>query len=89
MTAWGSKRDRLRIYLDVLKVIRKGESKPTRIMYSSNLSWKPLKQILNSLIDQEIVEVTRAKSHNVYSLTEKGFDVLEYFDAAKMEIRLD
>jgi predicted transcriptional regulator len=89
MTAWGSKRDRLRIYLDVLKVIRKGESKPTRIMYSANLSWKPLKQILNSLIDQKIVEVTRAKSHNVYSLTEKGFDVLEYFDAAKMEIRLD
>jgi predicted transcriptional regulator len=84
-----NRRGRLEIFLDVLKVLRRGESKPTRIMYSANLSWKPLKQILNSLIKQEIVEVTRDKSHNVYSLTEKGFDVLEYFDAAKMEIRLD
>jgi len=89
MTAWGSKRDRLRIYLDVLKVIRKGESKPTRIMYSANLSWKPLKQILNSLINQKIVEAGIIHGHNCYRLTKKGFDVLEYFDNSKMEIRID
>jgi predicted transcriptional regulator len=85
MTAWGSKRSRLEIYLDVLKVLRKGESRPTRIMYQSNLSWKPLTQILDSLVRQEIVEVTQDNFHNVYCLTKKGFDVLEYFQNAELE----
>ena len=79
------KRDRLAIYLDVLKVLRRGESKPTQIMYKSNLSWKPLMKILDSLIDQKIVEATQVNNHNVYRLTKKGFDVLEYFRNAKLE----
>ena len=85
MTAWGSKRSRLEIYLDILKVLRKGESRPTRIMYQSNLSWKPLTQILDSLIRQEIVEATQINFHNVYRLTKKGFDTLEYFKNAELE----
>jgi len=85
MTAWGSKRSRLEIYLDVLKVLRKGESRPTRIMYQSNLSWKPLTQILDSLVRQEIVEASQDNFHNVYCLTKKGFDVLEYFKNAELE----
>jgi predicted transcriptional regulator len=86
MTAWGSKRSRLEIYLDVIKVLRKGESRPTRIMYQSNLSWKPLMQILDSLMRQEIIEVTQDSFHNVYRLTKKGIDVLEYFENAELEI---
>ena len=86
MTAWGSKRSRLEIYLDILKVLRKGESRPTRIMYQSNLSWKPLMKILDSLTRQEIVEVTQDNFHNVYRLTKKGVDVLEYFKNAELEI---
>jgi predicted transcriptional regulator len=85
MTAWGSKRSRLEIYLDILKVLRKGESRPTRIMYQSNLSWKPLTQILDNLVRQEIVEVTQDNFHNVYRLTKKGFNVLEYFQNAELE----
>jgi predicted transcriptional regulator len=86
MTAWGSKRSRLEIYLDVLKVLRKGESRPTRIMYQSNLSWKPLVKILDSLMRQEIIEVTQDNFHNVYRLTQKGVNVLEYFENAELEI---
>jgi predicted transcriptional regulator len=86
MTAWGSKRSRLEIYLDVLKVLRKGESRPTRIMYQSNLSWKPLVQILDSLVRQEIIEVTQDNFHSVYRLTKKGVNVLEYFENAELEI---
>ncbi len=85
MTAWGSKRSRLEIYLDVLKVLRKGESRPTRIMYQSNLSWKPLVQILDSLVRQEIIEVTQDNFHSVYRLTKKGVNVLEYFKNVELE----
>jgi predicted transcriptional regulator len=85
MTAWGSKRSRLEIYLDILKVLRKGESRPTRIMYQSNLSWKPLMKILDSLMRQEIVETSQDNFHNVYRLTKKGVDVLEYFENAELE----
>ena len=85
--SWFSrKRDRLQIYLDVLKVMRKGESKPTQIMYKSNLSWKPLMKILDSLIDQQIVEVTTIHKHRFYTLTKKGVDVLEYFRNAELEV---
>ncbi len=71
MTAWGSKRSRLEIYLDILKVLRKGESRPTRIMYQSNLSWKPLMKILDSLIKQEIVEATQDQLSQCLPLNQK------------------
>ena len=41
------RRSKLEIYLDVLSSIHEGISKPTRIMYSANLSWKALNKILD------------------------------------------
>jgi predicted transcriptional regulator len=87
MTAWGSKRSRLEIYLDVMKVLHRGESRPTRIMYQANLSWKPLMQILENLMKQEIIVGSLDRGHAVYRLTKKGFGVLEYVD--KMELEID
>ena len=86
MTAWGSKRSRLEIYVDVMKVLRKGESRPTRIMYQSNLSWKPLMQILENLMKQEIIVGSLVHGQAVYRLTKKGFDILEYFSKMELEI---
>jgi predicted transcriptional regulator len=86
MTAWGSKRSRLEIYLDVMKVLHRGESRPTRIMYQANLSWKPLMQILENLMKQEIIVGSLDHGHAVYRLTKKGFDILEYFSKMELEI---
>jgi predicted transcriptional regulator len=85
------RRGRLEIFLDVLKVLRRGESKPTRIMYSSNLSWKPLMHILNNFVDQEIIALTNDHGRNHYSLTRKGYEAIEYFETAldKMGERYD
>jgi predicted transcriptional regulator len=74
-----SKRSKLDIYLDVLKVIRKGTFKPTRIMYKTNLSWKPLTEVLGSLSSQGLVTVQNKGSHKFYHITEKGKSVLQYF----------
>ena len=46
-----SKRSRIEIYLDILQAIRKGDHKPTRIMYRMNLLWKPLMQVLDAMTE--------------------------------------
>lgn len=78
----GLKRSRLEIYLDVLKVISKGTQKPTRIMYRTNLSWKPLMKIFESLLAQGLIVRNENEDHTVYRITEKGKNVLGYFNKA-------
>ena len=77
-----SKRSRIEIYLDVLQAIRKGVHKPTRIMYRTNLSWKPLMQVLDAMMEQNLIELDKQGSHVVYKITEKGMNVLNYFNEA-------
>jgi len=85
----------LEIYLDVLRVIKEGVHKPTRIMYGANLSWKPLQQVLRSLLDQGLIleiDVSdggdrRTTKH--YEITQKGENVLRYFDRARRLIELE
>jgi len=78
----GLKRSRLEIYLDVLKVISKGTQKPTRIMYRTNLSWKPLMKIFESLLAQGLIVRDENEDHTTYRITEKGKNVLGYFNKA-------
>lgn len=83
-----SKRSKLEIYLDVLRVIKKGTHKPTRIMYRTNLSWKPLMKVLNSLATQGFIVVINENNHRIYKITEKGKNILKYFDKALESIKL-
>lgn len=82
------KRSRLEIYLDVLKVVSKGTEKPTRIMYRTNLSWKPLMKILESLQAQGLVVTDRNGNHTIYEITEKGKSILGYFNKAMESIEI-
>ena len=90
-----NRRSKLEIYLDVLKVIKEGTTKPTRIMYGANLSWKLLQGILNSMVGQDLIEEidvseSRDKRTNkVYQVTTKGDSVIRYFDRAKGLIEVD
>ena len=57
-------------------------------MYGANLSWKPLQQIIKSLVDQELVlelesEERDQRTSKIYNITEKGQNVLRYFGKAK------
>jgi len=83
------KRSRLEIYLDVLQAIKKGVNKPTRIMYRTNLSWTPLQRILNSMISQGLVIKRENKSKKLYEITEKGLNVLRYFDKIREIITIE
>jgi len=77
-----SKRSRIEIYLDILQAIRKGVHKPTRIMYRTNLSWKPLMQVLNAMMEQDLIVLEKQGTHVIYKITEKGLNVLNYFNEA-------
>jgi len=81
------RRSKLDIQLDVLNAVRKGVDKPTRIMYAANTSWKPVRKILDSLVDGGLLSVIENtggnKAKRRYEITEKGISVLTYFEGAR------
>ena len=71
--------------LEVLSAVKGGEDKPTRIMYAVNLSWGPTLKVLTSLVEQGLLEerIASGKSRRRYMITEKGVNVLDYFEKAQ------
>jgi predicted transcriptional regulator len=74
------KRSRLEMCLDVLEKINQGVSKPTNIMYRCNLSWRPLREILGSLMERGLITETERDNHKHYMITEKGKEILIYLE---------
>ncbi len=83
------RRGKLEIYLEVLKAVNKGTEKPTRIMYKTNLSWKPLTEILQSMQDQGLIASHKKGNSTIYKITEKGKNVLKYFVDAMNLIKIE
>ena len=89
------RRSKLEIFLDVLWTIKGGTTKPTRIMYGANLSWRPLQRILHSMIEQELIVEIDAKdgrdkrTSTRYEITQKGENVIQYFNRANKLIELE
>ena len=71
----------MEIHLDILLTLaQKGPLKLTHIMYKANINCSVLKEYLDFLIQQELVEEkTIKKERIVYIITEKGLTVLKYF----------
>ncbi len=73
------------MYIDILKVLaRHGPLKLTHIMYKANINCSVLKQYLDFLIQQNLVEEQtfgkkRNKTRVVYAITERGRTILKYF----------
>lgn len=76
------KRSKLEIYLDVLRVIRAGYSKPTNIMYKSNLSWITLRDILDSLVERGLITMLEKDGRKLYFITSKGKSILNSLEEA-------
>jgi len=79
------RRSKLEMYLDILKVLAHHRPlKLTHIMYKANVNCSVLKQYLDFLIQQNLVEEQtlhkkRNKTKTVYAITERGRTVLKYF----------
>ncbi len=74
-----SKRSRLEIYFDVLEVISEGVSKPTKIMYGTNLSWNTLNSVFEVLINSKFLRKEKTKNHKKLYITAKGRQALSYY----------
>ena len=75
------RRSKLEMYIDILKVLaQKGPLKLTHIMYKSNVNCKVLKEYLDFLLKQGLIEERAVgKGRIVYADTPRGITVLKYF----------
>lgn len=79
------RRSKLEMYVDILSVLsHRGPLKLTHVMYKANVNCSVLKEYLDFLIKQELIEERpMGKSRIVYSVTQKGLMVLKYFRELK------
>lgn len=89
-----ARRSKFQLSIEVLKQIKEGERKPTRIMYSANLSWKSLKEILTSLteqglVDEIILKKGKKRARRRYKITSKGENVLKYYSVVSDLIEIE
>ncbi|MFP3951153.1 MAG: winged helix-turn-helix domain-containing protein [Candidatus Bathyarchaeia archaeon] len=87
-----ARRSKLEMYMDILAVVNEGEKIPTRIMHGANLSWKPLQDMLDSLVDQglleEVEENSDKRTKKMYLITDKGVGTLLHFNKAMDGVQL-
>ncbi len=78
------RRSKLETYVDILEILAsarnfasQGPMKLTQLMHKTGLSQRVLKQRLNFLIQQNLVEEQNlSKDKNFYAITERGLKVL-------------
>jgi predicted transcriptional regulator len=78
--AFSKRRSKLEIYIEVLRIIEYGINRPTKIMYTANISWKLLNDILSSLEKKELIERKTVKGHSLFFITNKGREMLKTFE---------
>jgi predicted transcriptional regulator len=73
------------MYVDILTVLaRKGPLKLTHLMYKANLNCGVLKENLDFLIKQGLIEERTVKKGRLfYATTQRGITVLTYFREIK------
>ena len=84
----------MEIYIDILKVlVHYGPLKLTHVMYKANVNCSVLKQNLDFLIKQNLIEeqIThkkRDKTKVSYAITERGRTVIKYFNEVNIALHI-
>jgi predicted transcriptional regulator len=76
------------MYIDILEVLaQRGPLKLTHVMYKANVNCNVLKEYLDFLLKQNLVEERIvSKNRVVYMVTQRGITVLKYFRFLKMAL---
>jgi len=79
------RRSQLEMYVNILEVLdQRGPLKLTHVMYKANVNCSVLKEYLDSLTKQGLVEVKIiGKERKVYAITQLGMTVLKQFRELK------
>jgi len=85
------RRSKLEMYIDVLTVLyTKGPLKVTHIMYKSNVNCQLLKEQLDFLISNGMVEERMLQKEKiVYAITQRGTTVLKTFREIKQAFPIE
>lgn len=72
------KRDRMDIIEDMLSAIqdKKGEIKPTHLMYKSNLSHGQMQSYLEELVSKELIKKITRKNYDYIIITDRGHEFI-------------
>jgi len=63
--------------MDIMTALTDGPKNPTRLMYTTNLSWAPLQECMKALLNQGLVQESgHNSSRKSYALTQKGNDII-------------
>jgi predicted transcriptional regulator len=84
----GKKRERLEVIKDILEVIRNSRQiKPTRLLYSSNLSPQMFKEYVNELITKGFIKLEINDDKKNFIITKKGNDFLQEYKVIESFVR--
>lgn len=76
-------RSKLRIYRDILKTVEtEGRAKPTKILYTANLSYERLNKYLTELVSSGVLREIEEEGSRYYEITEKGRRILKEVNRA-------
>jgi len=84
----------MEMYIDILKVMaQNGPMKLTHVMYKANVNCNVLKENLDFLLQQNLIEeqITvkkRNKTKIRYAITEKGRTVIKYFNEVNRALQI-
>ena len=88
------RRSKMEMYVDILKVLaQNGPLKLTHIMYKANVNCSVLKENLDFLINQNLIEEQiqqkkRNKTKIRYAVTERGRTVIKYFNEVNIALQI-
>ncbi len=79
------RRSKLEMYVDILSVLaQRGPLKLTHVMYKANVNCSVLKEYLDFLIKQNLIEERVAgRRRVVFAITQRGITVLKQFRELK------
>jgi predicted transcriptional regulator len=82
------KRERLEIIKDILQVVSASRDiKPTRLLYSSNLSPQMFKEYIGELSRKDLILEKKIKNQKSFALTQKGIEFLKSYKKLEMTIK--
>jgi predicted transcriptional regulator len=81
------RRSRMETLIAILRVVADGSERPTRIMYRANVSWRALSHHLETLIGKQLLTKVTYDNKANYSLTEKGYVILNLYSNLMDELR--
>lgn len=88
------RRSKIEMYVDILKVMaRNGPLKLTHVMYKANVNCRVLKEQLDfllkqNLIEEQIIIKRRNKKKTRYAITERGKTIINYFNKIDVALQL-